>query len=95
MAVYILHFKKKFHHCQHYVGWTKENSLDAVKKRFGVHKAGNGSKLLRSVFKSGIKVEIATVFVNGNQKLERKIKNTKNVKKYCSFCNNYLIDYGD
>lgn len=95
MAVYILHFESKYFHAKHYTGWTKGNSLQAVKKRFEKHKTGNGSKLMRSVFAKGTDVKIATVFINGDRTLERKIKKRTNAKKYCNICNNQLINYGD
>lgn len=94
MAVYILHFEKKFYHTQHYIGWTKGNSIEAVQKRLKTHLSGKGSKIVRSVVASGIKIEVATIFINGDRKLERKLKDKKNAKQFCSICNDFLIVYG-
>lgn len=86
MAVYILHFENKTFHAQHYVGWVEGTDMSSVIKRFVKHKSGSGSKLMRSVFLKGIKVVIANVYFNGDRKMERKLKNQKNIKRYCNVC---------
>jgi len=80
-TVYLLHFSEKFHHCQHYIGWTKY--LDA---RIKHHKAGTGSRLVRAVVGAGITVTLVRTWANTDRKFERKLKNRKKARCLCPIC---------
>lgn len=80
-TVYLIHFDKKFHHAQHYIGYTDINVLDRIAR----HLQGHGSRLLRAVTNAGIKIKLVRTWT-GNKTLERKLKNQKNAKRLCPIC---------
>jgi len=53
--VYLIHFASKFHHCQHYIGFTER----PLGLRLREHYSGNGSKLTEAVAKAGIPMMLA------------------------------------
>lgn len=79
--IYLIHFKEKFHHAQHYIGWTKD--VDARLER---HLAGHGSRLIRAIVRSGIPFEVVRIWENVDRHFERKLKNRKNAKFLCPIC---------
>lgn len=82
-SVYLLHFDTKFHHCQHYIGWTSVE----VEKRLATHREGKGAKLLHHVInKENIEVCLVRVWHNVDRHFERKLKNRKNSKQLCPLC---------
>jgi predicted GIY-YIG superfamily endonuclease len=81
--IYLIHFDIKLHHTQHYLGWV-ENDLE---KRFKLHCSGGGAKILRRCNEMGIGYKIVATF-EGDRNLERKMKNTNNLKQYCPCCKN-------
>lgn len=81
--VYLLHFDQKYHHAQHYIGYCAEDGLEA---RFKRHKRGDGSKLMRAVFKAGIGVTIARTWAFGGYSLEKELKKRKKARMYCPIC---------
>ena len=46
--VYLIHFDEKYHHAQHYLGYTGD-----LENRIAEHAAGVGSPLLAAVSESG------------------------------------------
>lgn len=81
-TVYLLHFHEKFHHCQHYVGWTEGD----VAKRLDKHWKGAGAKLLKAVVGAGIEICLVRVWKNQDRHFERRLKNRKNSKQLCPLC---------
>ena len=79
--IYLIHFDKKLHHSQHYLGFAE----DSIEARFDQHCKGNGAKILRRCNEWGIEYKIVAIF-EGDRNLERKMKNGKNLKKYCPHC---------
>ena len=80
-TVYLIHFNRKVAgHAQHYCGWA----LD-VKARLACHKSGNGSKLMAEVGRIGIKWRLAATW-EGSRNLERQLKNTHNLSRFCPIC---------
>jgi hypothetical protein len=81
--VYILHFDKKYHHCQHYTGYTGDGNIN---KRFERHLNGNGSPLVRAVIRAGINIRIGRTYPEGDKKFERELKNQKQSSRFCNIC---------
>ncbi len=81
--VYILHFDKKLHHAQHYVGCT-ENIDRRMNEHLHCHQCG--SNLVRAAIKQGINVVLAKVYPNGDRALEKKIKAMKKTSLVCPIC---------
>ena len=80
--VYLLHFDHKYHHAQHYIGFT-----DNLEIRIQQHISGTGSKLLKAVYKANIHITIVRIW-QGDRKLERLLHNKHNSKRLCPICRN-------
>lgn len=89
--VYILHFTDKFHHAQHYSGYSQNKAT--LKKRIENHIAGQGSNLCRHVSRAGIGIVLARIFLRRDRHFERKLKLTRNIDRYCPICNPEAKDY--
>lgn len=82
--VYLLHFETKYHHAQHYIGFCEEGNLD---KRIEQHKRGEGSRLVKAVYKlAGIKFYLARIWPGEDKAFEYKLKKQKNSKRFCPLC---------
>jgi predicted GIY-YIG superfamily endonuclease len=79
--IYLIHFEEKYHHAQHYIGWTEN-----IDNRFKSHLKNNGSKLLKAVNKKGIKYKIIKTW-EGTRFFERRMKKWKKAKIFCPICN--------
>lgn len=83
MAVYLIHFERRLHHAQHYVGYT-----DNLKRRFSEHRRGNNSSpLLAAARAAGIAWRIVRVWPKAGRDLERAIKQSHHTARYCPECN--------
>lgn len=82
-VIYIVHFDRKLHHAQHYIGWT--TNLDV---RLTVHDHGQGSRLLAAVRDAGIGFQVVRRF-SGTRNDERRVKNQKNGPRWCPVCSNH------
>lgn len=80
--VYLIHFKQKLHHAEHYIGFVDRNLAQRLKK----HKAGTGAKLLAALNRAGIPWEVARVWQDGDRHFERKLKNRKKSRCFCPVC---------
>jgi predicted GIY-YIG superfamily endonuclease len=80
--VYLIHLDEKYKHAQHYTGFAKRDAGE----RLETHRSGNGSKFLAAVNRAGIGYVISRIWENEGRTFERKIKNSKNVKRYCPIC---------
>lgn len=91
---YLLHFDKKYHHAQHYLGWTND-----LPKRLREHKNGKRERcVLTHVIKNaGIKFVVVRTW-DGPLAVEKKLKRRKNNRKLCPLCNpnvqTYTCRYG-
>lgn len=82
--VYLLHFKTKLYHAQHYVGMTGN-----LKQRLISHSRGTGSNLTRAILDKNINWILSVLYIATTQdarRLERKLKDRKNGPKYCPIC---------
>ena len=85
--VYILHFDRPYWRtCRHYVGYTKIG----VEERVRIHRAGNGSRLVRYAINKGIDFTIALVeqysTIGEARKRELQLKRGRNLKRMCPIC---------
>jgi predicted GIY-YIG superfamily endonuclease len=85
--VYLIHFKEKYHHAGHYLGYTKHLWFRII-----THRANIGAKLLRAVNRAGISWEVVRTWAVDSQELERKLKSLKNSPRLCPMCNPELAD---
>lgn len=94
-TVYLLHFERpigsKRHHAQHYVGFTTRS----IEERMEEHRATrwqptgecNGAHLVGAANYNNIPFHVAQTW-KGGRSLERKLKSTRNLKRYCPICSN-------
>jgi predicted GIY-YIG superfamily endonuclease len=68
------------HTTQHYAGWAYH-----LPSRINQHLKSKGARLTAVARERGITFEIAAVFP-GDRHYERKIKNSKNLRRYCPIC---------
>lgn len=80
--VYLIHFNKKLHHAQHYIGYTK-----SLNERLDRHKSFRGARILHVLNNKNIEYAIVRIWKNVNKQFERKLKNRKNSKRLCPICN--------
>lgn len=81
-TVYLIHFKTKFRHAKHYIGFCEEGNLESRMQR---HRSGDGAKLLRAVVKEGIEFDVARTW-QGDRDFERRLKKRKNASRLCPVC---------
>jgi hypothetical protein len=83
--VYLIHFHAPLLNSRHYVGWV--SSPDGYEARMAEHKRGAGAKILAELVRRGIGWDVVRVWPEGDRKLERRIKNHKNIPLYyCPLC---------
>jgi len=83
-TVYLLHFERKYYHCQHYIGFTVRSNIgDRMDEHVMTDK---GSNLVKAVSDAGIKVSLVRAWKGVDRNFERKLKNRKNAPKLCPLC---------
>lgn len=82
MTVYILHFETKISgRAGHYTGFAEN-----LQGRLTHHRNGSGARLTQVAHQRGIQMILARVFEGAGRSFERRLKNTKNVRRYCPVC---------
>jgi len=81
MAVYLLHFDKRYKHAGHYLGFAED-----VEARIARHRAGNGARLVEVITQAGIGFTVARVWPAGNRAFERKLHRRKASPRLCPIC---------
>lgn len=80
-TVYLLHFDRKLHHAQHYLGIA-----DRLEDRLQAHRSGNGARLMQVITEAGITWRLARTWSDGTRELERRLKNRHNSPRLCPIC---------
>jgi len=80
--VYLVHFKTKLHHAQHYLGYCESGNLE---NRIDRHMRGDGSKLLKAATEAGIEWSVVHTW-DGDRNSERALKNRKHTSRFCPAC---------
>lgn len=87
-GVYLLHYYKplsKRHTAQHYLGFATDVDRRIEQQRRG--KKGIAANFCHVAKRRRIRFVITKVWVGGDRKLERALKNRKNHAKLCPICN--------
>lgn len=86
--VYLLHFDRPIGNpnnphgsAQHYIGFSTIGD-----RRIERHEKGDGSALTRACKAVGIGVNLVRTWPDGDRDLEKKLKRSKNAKRYCPVC---------
>lgn len=82
--VYLLHFETKFHHAQHYLGYTESET--SLHTRLEHHRHGSGARLMAAVSQAGIAWQVARKWPEGDRFLERRLKNRHKSSELCPIC---------
>ena len=80
--VYLIHFQSKLHHAQHYIGFVETDLLHRIE----LHLSNKGAKLLAAVNNHGIEWKVVRVWLEGDRRMERKLKNYKKARCFCPVC---------
>jgi hypothetical protein len=80
--VYLIHFSEKLHHAQHYLGFVAGDLMQGIEQ----HRANRGAKLLAAVNNNGINWQVVRVWLTGDRRFERKLKNYKKSRCFCPLC---------
>ena len=78
---YLLHFERKIHGAQHYLGWSVH-----ITRRLRQHLKGDGARLVRQALRAGVGVELVRVWATDDRTQERALKKTRTPKSYCPKC---------
>lgn len=81
-TVYLIHFKTKLHHAQHYLGFCEDGHLAARVER---HLSGHGAKILKAALEAGIEWSVVRTW-EGDRCFERHLKRRKKSRKLCPLC---------
>lgn len=79
-TVYLIHFERKLHHAQHYIGYTAN-----LENRMEDHRTNNGACLLRALNRQKIQWSVVRTW-EGGKTLERRLKNWKKARQLCPIC---------
>jgi predicted GIY-YIG superfamily endonuclease len=89
MTVYILHFSEPISgKAGHYTGFA-----DNVEARLRHHQNGTGARLTAVAVERGVQMTLARTFSGADRFFERKLKNTKNIRRYCPICMGKTPEY--
>ncbi len=80
-GVYLIHFKDKLAHAQHYIGCAKD-----IAARIARHRAGRGARLMRAIVAAGIEWELAQIYPGQDYAFERKLKARHGASRFCPIC---------
>ncbi len=84
MSIHLIHFSPPFHHCRHYLAYTKEVNFKYWLEDLAPN---NCNGLIKTVlFDTEISLQHAFTWPDGDMRLLRKIKKQKNVARYCPIC---------
>jgi predicted GIY-YIG superfamily endonuclease len=78
---YLLHFERKVHGKQHYLGWSVH-----IARRLRQHLKGDGARLVRQALRAGVGVELVRIWTTSDSKQERALKKVRAPKGYCPKC---------
>jgi len=80
--VYLIHFKEKLHHAQHYIGYVESD----LGQRITQHKSGRGARLLAAINEQGIEWNVVRIWRGASRSFERRLKNRKKARLLCPVC---------
>lgn len=85
MAIYLVHFDRRYKHAQHYMGFCES---DDVVPRMERHRAGRGARLLAAVSGANIRFRIARLWRGrkADRTFERRLKNNCRLADLCPLC---------
>lgn len=86
---YLLHFDRKVHGAQHYLGYSVH-----ITRRLRQHLDGAGARLVRQALRAGIGVELVRVWATADRQQERVLK-VRTPKSYCPKCRTRPVPVSD
>ena len=82
--LYLIHFDRKLHHAQHYIGFARD--AKTFPRRIEHHRRGSGARLMAAVVAAGIDFQVVRVWDDGDRNEERRLKNRHNGPRLCPHC---------
>ncbi len=80
-SVYLVHFSRRHHGAQHYMGFSTN-----VPKRVKAHRAGRGAPLLAAVSKRGIPWRVVRIWRGKDGFFEQRLKHGFALRNLCPAC---------
>jgi len=80
-SVYLVHFARRYHGAQHYLGFSTD-----VPARVKAHRAGRGAPLLAAVTKRGIAWRVVRTWRRKDGFFEQALKHKHALKDLCPAC---------
>ncbi len=82
IKLYLIHFKQKYEHAQHYIGLSNN-----VERRLEEHRSGQGNALMKAVTEAEIPWDVVRTWPDADRMFEVQIKSRHNSRKLCPVCN--------
>jgi hypothetical protein len=84
-SVYLIHFSRRFHHAQHYIGFSIGLNPS---RRIALHRAGvSRAMLMRALHRAGIPFHVSRVWYGVGRGTERKLKRRNGgIRAACPLC---------
>lgn len=79
--VYLIHFEKKLHHTQHYIGFVEGD----LGQRIALHKMSRGAKLLAAINELGIEWHVVRTWRGQIAALNESSRTTKRPAAFALF----------
>lgn len=83
-TIYLIHFERKHHRAQHYIGFALDLSA-----RLDQHRAGHGSKLIAAINALGIGWAVVRTW-KGDRNFERRLHDSHEGPRLCPICRSNL-----
>ena len=82
--IYLIHFKTKYKHAQHYLGWARD-LLDRLERHLSNSQKRRGSALMNAIHQHGIPFKVVRTW-DGTRDEERRLHDLKNNPELCPIC---------
>ena len=82
-GLYLLHLEPPYLHAKHYLGYSSSIRLRVLEHAAGGAKA---SPLIRAQLAAGGRFWLVRVWPRGDQTLERRLKRSGHVARFCPLC---------
>ena len=80
-SVYLVHFDRRYHGAQHYIGFSTN-----VAERVKAHRAGRGAPLLKAITEHGIRWRVVRQWRKKDGYFEQELKRRFASRELCPVC---------
>ena len=85
--LYLLHFAEPYHHARHYLGYAVGIGRGRTYAKAQARGVALGAhELVMSVQAAGIAIEVADVWIGEGRELQRAMRASHNLARFCPLC---------